>query len=175
MKSERAKVKGTCMDNRQRFAQFMPNDFDQFDCVKLSKFFYLLLVFILRGYIVWIMSVTNFNDRVGVIEWVYPDPLLFYTSLVSGFIGLFVLLIMSLRRPDAPVWVKKCWQHIRAFLAVALCFDWIVNLVAYFYDILYQLPVVIIHGLLVIIALFFLYSNKRLQINVEEFPEKLPD
>ncbi|GHF01808.1 DUF2919 family protein [Thalassotalea profundi] len=163
------------MNNRQRFARYMPNDFDQFDCVKISKFFYLFLVFILRGYIVWIMSVTNFNDRVGVIEWVYPDPILFYTSLLSGVVGLFVVLIMSLRRPDAQSWVKKCWQNIRAFLAVALCFDWIIILGAYFYGILYELPVIIIHGVFVMIAIVILYSNKRIQINIEEFPEKLPD
>ena len=53
------------MNNRQRFAQYMPNDFDQFDCVKISWLFYLFLVFILRGYIVWIMSVTNFNNKVS--------------------------------------------------------------------------------------------------------------
>lgn len=163
------------MNNRQRFAQYMPNDFDQFDCVKLSKYFYLLLVFILRGYLVWIMSVTNFNDRVGIIEWVYPDPLLFYTSLLSGIIGIFVLFIMSLRRPDASPWVKKCWRNIREFLAVALCFDWVINLGAYFYDILYEVPVIIAHGVFVVLALMILYSNKRLQINIEEFPEKLPD
>ncbi|XQW86372.1 DUF2919 family protein [Thalassotalea piscium] len=163
------------MNNKQRFAQYQPSDFDQFDCVKMSKYFYLLLTLILRGYIVWIMSVTNFNNKVGVIEWIYPDPLLFYISLLSGIIGLFVVLIMSMRRPDAPNWVKKCWRNIREFFVVALCFDWIVNVGAYFYDILYTLPLIILHGGLVIVALFFLYTNQRIQINIEEFPEKLPE
>ncbi|WP_345530678.1 DUF2919 family protein [Thalassotalea piscium] len=163
------------MNNKHRFAHYLPSDFDQFDCVKLSKIFYLLLLIILRGYIVWIMSITNFKDRVSVIEWVYPEPILFYTSLISGIIGLFVLLIISLRRPDAPNWIKKCWYNIRHFFAVALCFDWLVNLAAYFYDILYALPLIIIYGVFVVIALIVLYSNTRIKINVEEFPEKLPD
>ena len=163
------------MINKQQFSHYLPKDFDQFDCVKISPLFYLILLFVLRGYIVWLMSITNFKDRVGVIEWVYPDPLLFYTSLLSGAIGVIVLLVMSLRRPDAANWVKVCWRHIRTLLTIALCFDWLITVGAYFSDIIYQLSLVFIHGVIVMIAVVVLYSSQRININVNEFPEKLPE
>ncbi|MGB1199047.1 MAG: DUF2919 family protein [Thalassotalea sp.] len=163
------------MNNPHRFSQLSPNDFDQFDCVKMSKWFYLLLLILLRGYIVWLMSVTNFKDRVGVIEWAYPEPILFYTSLLSGVIGLFVLLIMSLRRPNAANWIKSCWRKIRVLLAFALCFDWLINVGAYYYGIIYQPQIILFHGLLVLLALILLFTNQRIKINIDEFPEKLPE
>ena len=53
-------------------------DFDKFDCVKLSKVFYLVLLFVLRGYLVWLISVTNMKDRVVTMQWIYPETRLFF-------------------------------------------------------------------------------------------------
>lgn len=68
------------------YRRYSVEDFDKFDCLKLSKLFYLVLLFVLRGYLVWLMSVTNMRDRVGLMQWLYPEMNLFLLSLFSGAI-----------------------------------------------------------------------------------------
>jgi hypothetical protein len=72
------------------------------------------------------------KDRVATMQWIYPETSLFFLSLISGGIGLFVVLIISLRRPDAPLWVIKVWPYCRTLMVVALLFDLIINSLGFF-------------------------------------------
>ena len=104
----------------KKYQEYSLEDFDKFDCLKLSKRFYLVLLFVLRGYLVWLMSVTNMKDRVATMQWIYPETNLFFLSLVSGILGLFVVVIISLRRPNSANWVKVIWPYSRSMLVVSV-------------------------------------------------------
>lgn len=157
------------------YQHYSVQDFDSYDCLKLSKRFYLALLFILRGYIVWLMSVTNMRDRVSIIQWVYPETSLFYLSLFSGAVGLFVLLIISLRRPDAHAWVRLCWRYTRVIIIVALLFDLITHIVGYLYWQLSSIPWLISQAIITTALIYMCYSSERLNLNLNEFPQKLPE
>lgn len=161
------------MDNR--YQEYSINDFDKFDCLKLSKRFYLVLLFVLRGYLVWLISVTNMKDRVATMQWIYPETSLFFLSLISGGIGLFVVLIISLRRPDAPLWVIKVWPHCRTLMVVALLFDLIINSLGFFYWQLTSITWLIGQAIIVVALIAYCYSSKRMHINLIEFPQNLPE
>ena len=163
------------MNNAQKYQRYSPEDFDKFDCLKLSKVIWLAIIFVLRAYIVWLMSVTNMKDRTSVIQWVYPDPSFFYLSLLSGVFALWALLLISLRRPDANAWVKKQWQYTRVILLFALLFDFSVNVVGYFYWHLYTPVWLLIYVLIFVVLSWQLINSVRVQINLDEFPEKLPE
>lgn len=159
----------------KKYQRYSVEDFDSYDCLKLSKRFYLVLLFILRGYIVWLMSVTNMRDRVSIISWIYPETSLFYLSLLSGAVGLFVVLIISLRRPEAANWVQAAWQHCRTIIIVALLFDLLTHMVAYFYWQLFSLTWVFIQIIISVALIVLCYSSERFKINLEEFPQKIPE
>ena len=142
-----------------RFAHYTPSDFDNYDCVKVSKVIYLILIFVLRGYLVWLMSVSNLRDKVGVIQWIYPEPSLFYLSLLSGSLGLFVLLILCLRKPEASDWVQHSWQYIRGILLTALVFDLMVNVFGHYYWQLQSSVWLFINISVVIAFCLFLHTN----------------
>jgi len=156
------------------YKNYSIKDFDSFDCLKLSKYFYLILLFVLRGYIIWLISVTNMRDRVGLMEWVYPEMNLFLLSLVSGTLGLFVVFLMSLRRPGAPAWVQRSWRHCRTFLVIALLFDLIINGLAVLYWQLLPLYWLIGQALIVSVLISLSYTSERLSLNLTEFPQNLP-
>lgn len=158
-----------------KFRHLSVSDFDKYDCVKISLLVYISLIFILRGYLIWLMSVTNMQDRVGIIQWVYPQTSLFYLNLLSGILGLFVLLVLSLRRPEAANWIVKIWPYTRYILIVALLFDMSVSIVGSWY--LEELSFFwhIIHALVTLMLITLLIKDKRLTINLSEFPEKLPE
>jgi hypothetical protein len=161
--------------NKHNYSGYSVQDFDNFDCLKMSKWVYLSLIFILRGYVVWLMSVTNMKDRVGIIQWIYPETSLFYLSLGSGVIGIFIVLVLSLRRPKAKSWVKVFWRHIKAILISALIFDLIICLIGFFYWHLLSLTWLITQAIIVGGLIIMLNISKKFTINIAEFPEPLPE
>lgn len=158
-----------------RYANYSVNDFDRFDCLRLSKIFYLLLTFVLRGYLVWIMSVTNMQDRAAIVQSLYPEPPLFYLSLLSGVFGLFLVLLMSLRKPGAANWVKVCWSYSRTIAVFALVFDLAINAIAYWFWQMQSLHWLFMQFIIVCLLITFCFTNQRYQINLTEFPETLSD
>ena len=149
-------------------------DFDKFECLKLSKRFYLVLIFVLRGYVVWLISVTNMKDRVATMQWIYPETSLFFLSLLSGSLGLFVIFVISQRRPNSAGWIKTVWPHCRTLLVLALLFDFIINLFAYLYWQMTPFPWIICQGVIALLLITLCYTSTRMQINLDEFPKILP-
>lgn len=156
------------------YANYLPKDFDNFDCLKLAPGIYLILLFVLRAYIVWIMSVTNMRDHVGIIQWIFPQTSLFYLNLASGVIGLYIVFVLSLRRPNAANWVRASWQKCHVLLVVALIFDLLVTVLGYFVWHLQSITWLLAHGGIVVIAIAYIMHSKRFAINLAEFPEELP-
>jgi hypothetical protein len=163
------------MQRKHEYAHYSLKDFNKYDCLKLSIGIYALLVFVCRGYIIWIMSISNMQNRTDTIALAFPDPKLFYLSLLSGAVGLFVILIISLRRPDTYNWVKFCWKHIRKFLLISLFFDLAVSMSGYFYFKLLSYDWLVIQTALTLLFTVFLYLNNRVRLNIQEFPEVLPE
>ena len=155
------------------YKQYSVNDFDNFDCLKLSKGIYWLLAFVMRGYVVWLASVTNLKDGASFVQFIFPDTILFYLSLVSGLVGLFVLLVLSQRKPGAPSWVERIWPKTRLLLISALLFDLTVNIAAYAVGSISSLNWLVCQCVIVIGFIWFCFRSKRLEINLTEFPQKV--
>jgi len=115
------------------------------------------------------------RDRVSIISWIYPETSLFYLSLISGAIGLFVVLIISLRRPGAARWVQLSWQHCRTILTIALLFDLLTHVIAYFFWQLFSLEWIIMQTIISIALISLCYTSERFKINLEEFPQQMPE
>lgn len=159
----------------KKYQQYSVEDFDNYDCLKLSKRFYLVLLFVLRGYIVWLMSVTNMRDRISIISWIYPETSLFYLSLLSGMVGLFVVLIISLRRPEASNWIQISWLHSRKLLIAALLFDLLTHCISFLYWELISIEWIIMQVIITMTLIFLCYNSDRFAINLTEFPQKIPE
>lgn len=156
-------------------SDFSPRDFDKYDCVKLSWLIYICLAYVLRGYVVWIMSVTNMQDRVGVIQSIYPEQSLFYLSLLSGSLGILLVFLLSMRRPDAGDWVKRLCRKLRILLIATMLFDLMINAIAYFKFEMISGVWLAVQALIVGTLAVLLMTSKRIAFNIEEFPEKLPE
>jgi hypothetical protein len=115
------------------------------------------------------------QDRVATMQWIYPETNLFFLSLISGVIGIFVVVIISLRRPNSANWVKVIWPYTRAMLVVALMFDFCINLIGFFYWQLTSISWLVCQGLIVFALIALCFTSKRMQINLIEFPEALPE
>ena len=152
------------------YKNYSVEDFDKYNCVKISISIYLVLLFVLRGYLVWIFSVTNMRDRVAIIQFIYPDTSLFFLSLFSGALGLVVLVLLSLRRPNAAPWVQKLWPYCRRIMVTALVFDLVVSILAYSYWQLFSITWLLIQMSIVISLIILSFKSQSLTINIREFP-----
>lgn len=157
--------------NKHQYANYSLKDFNKFDCLKLSIGIYAILTFVTRGYLVWIISISNINNQTDAIEMIFPEPEMFYLSLVSGVVGLFIILIICLRRPNASQWVRFCWQYLRAFLSVALIVDIVVSIIGCYYLSLLSPQWLLIQFIITLLFIVYLYTNNRVKLNIKEFPE----
>ena len=163
------------MTSVNKYAQFTTTDFDNFDCLKLSKGIWLLILFVLRAYLIWLLSVTNMNDRISVIQWIYPNPSFFYLSLFSGIFAFWAVILICLRRPNAGHWVRSQWKRIRLILLFSLIFDFSINFFSYFYWHFHTPIWLIANGAIIILFTWYLFTSNRVKINRDEFPESLPE
>ncbi len=115
------------------------------------------------------------RDRISIISWIYPETSLFYLSLISGTVGLFVLLMISLRRPEAANWIKLSWQHSRKFLIAALFFDLFTHAIVFFYWQLISVEWLIMQVIITVTLIVLCYNSERVTINLTEFPQKIPE
>ncbi len=115
------------------------------------------------------------QDKVGIMQWVFPEKEMFYLSLVSGSIGLFIALIISLRRPDAAEWVKWSWRQTRILLVFAMFFDLLISVLGFTLFQLLSMPWLMVQACLAVVASIYLFKNKKVAINLAEFPEKIPE
>ncbi len=115
------------------------------------------------------------RDRVVIIEFIYPDTSLFFLSLVSGSLGLIVVVLLSLRRPNAANWVIRLWPYCRVFMVVALVFDLAVSFIAYNYWQLLSINWLLIQAIIVSSLIILCVKSKSLRINLQEFPVVLKD
>jgi len=106
---------------------------------------------------------------------IFPQTSMFYLSLLSGVIGLFMLLIITLRKPGAPQWVKICWRHCRKMLLLVLCFDLMISFIGYFYWQIISLNLLLTYVIVTVVFVTFLYKSQKFRLNISEFPEKLPE
>ena len=159
----------------EQYRHLMPNDFDKYDCVKLSKWYFVCLAFMLRGYLIWVFSVSNFRDTASIISIIYPQPQIFYIHLITGIPAIMLLILLTMRRPNATGWVKQIWPHSRMILQLCLVFDLLMSFLGYWFIHRLNFEVMLAHTCLVIMLLVFIQRSKRITINLSEFPEPVPE
>ncbi len=161
--------------NKQLYAKYSVNDFDQYHCVTVSWWLYLSILWILRGYLVWIISVTNMQDHVAIISYLYPDVHQFYVALIAGAVGFIPAVALLLRKPNAARWVKQYWRKIKHWLISLIVIHTLMSLyLQWQWQILstqHEIGEIAISCLLILAIL----RSQRLTINSIEFPEKIDE
>ena len=98
-------------------------DFDLEGRVKVPIGYYLLLIYLLRGYVTWIFSLTYAQDRSLILSLVYPQHKLFITSLLLGIPAVIAFVLFTLKSQTAKPWFQFIWSKMRWFLAFAVVCD----------------------------------------------------
>lgn len=87
-------------------------DFDFEGRLKVPIGFYLILLYSLRGYFIWLMSISHRKEPGLIISLVYPDPKMFLATLLIGLPVLLVYILMLSKGRinksiEMPIWRKS--------------------------------------------------------------------
>lgn len=130
--------------------------------IKPPLFLYLILVFVARGWCIFIASLTQFNDRAGLVRLFYPEKSDFILALIAG-VGAVVLygLVIAERKRSWPILIPL-FQHSKVFLGLLLLVDGVFLLQRiihddYLFNIGYSLD-----GLFLFWSIIYVIKSKRL-------------
>lgn len=98
--------------------QYPIESYDKYLCLKLNDVLWLSLLFLLRPYVVILISVVNRADRAGVINMVYADKLALWWGLLAGVPAVLVIYAWSRKKPGASLFIRRLWHNGRLILAV---------------------------------------------------------
>ena len=103
-------------------------DFDFDGKVKIPLGFYFMLIYLLRGYITWVLSLTYREDTSLLLSLAYTESRFFYLALVTGLPAVLVQLLFSLKKQKTKSWYISLWLKSPWILAVALVADIILQI-----------------------------------------------
>lgn len=91
--------------------------------IKPPLMLYLMLVFLARGWCVFIASLTQASDRAGLVALVYPQKSDFLMALMAGAGALVVYGLIIAERKRGPWWIQPIFKYMKWLLLVLLCID----------------------------------------------------
>lgn len=77
---------------------------------------YLTLAYLLKGYVIWVMSLSYRQDPAALLNIFYPNRQDFYDTLIVGIPAIICAIIFSVRRVNMPKIIEWSWFKIRWFL-----------------------------------------------------------
>ena len=82
-----------------------------------------ILLFLMRGYAAWVVSLTFAQDRGRLLQFFYTTTEQFGIALLVGLPALFALIMVSQVKQVAPVWVRRGMRWLPILLGVGLLGD----------------------------------------------------
>lgn len=86
------------------------SSYNKYICLKMNATMWFILLFILKPYLIIIMSIANFRKPMNLIEMVYPERLTMALTALAAIPVGFLLYAWSRREPDASDTVKNIWH-----------------------------------------------------------------
>ncbi len=84
---------------------------------------WLIFLFLVRPYVVLVMSFANRNDRMELINLLYTDKVMMSLGAIAGIPAAFVVYAWMKREPNASDFVKNIWHRGRILLAISAVFN----------------------------------------------------
>jgi len=93
--------------------------YDKHGCLKIPLTLYLALAYLLKGYVIWIMSLSYRQDPAALLNIFYPNRNDFYDTLLVGIPAIICAIIFCFRHVNMPKIIEWSWFKIRWFLMLS--------------------------------------------------------
>ncbi|GIU11320.1 DUF2919 domain-containing protein [Shewanella morhuae] len=91
--------------------------------IKPPIFLYILLAYLARGWCIFIASLTQMNDRSGLVRIFYPEKSDFLLALAAGLGAVLIYLVVIAERRRSLQWLIPVFVHLKWGLWLLLMLD----------------------------------------------------
>ncbi len=91
--------------------------------IKPPIFLYLILIFLARGWCVFIASLTQFSDRSGLVRLFYPEKTDFLMALTAGVGAVIIYGLVIAERKRGPQLLRPVFNQVKYALWLLLIVD----------------------------------------------------
>lgn len=140
--------------------------------VKPPIMLYLLLVFIARGWCVFIASLTQASDRAALVTLFYPHKDDFLMALAAGAGALFIYAAVIAERKRKPAWVRHLFPYMKWLLLGLLIVDGallIQRILHSYYAYSWSMG---LDALFLFWSCLYLYKSKHLRLYFNDWQDK---
>jgi hypothetical protein len=137
--------------------------------IKPPIFLYFIILFLARGWCVFIASLTQFSDQSGLVRLFYPEKSDFILALIAGVGAVFVYGLVISERKRSPVFLQPIFKHLLPILWVLVILDGVILNQRLMHDffvfkISYALDVLVIFW-----SSLYLLKSKRLKYYTQDW------
>ncbi len=91
--------------------------------IKPPIYLYFILIFLARGWCIFIASLTQASDRAALVALFYPQKADFMMALAAGAGALLLYGFIIAERKRSPAWVRPMFNQFRWMLLLLLLVD----------------------------------------------------
>jgi len=147
--------------------------YDKYLCLKLNDVQWAILLFLLRPYVVTVLSLVNRQDRTGLIHMVYADTMALWWGILAGLPAFMVVYAWIKKKPGASSFARKLWHRGRELLAVSAISNVAIVFVPLWMGVVYQVHTAgWIQLALSIAVLVVLYSSSYIRDCFADYPKE---
>ncbi len=85
----------------------------------MNSTMWLILLFLLRPYVIFVLSVANRSNRMQLIDMIYTDKMMLSLGALVGVPAALLIYAWTRRAPGAPHFVKQIWKNGRHLIAIS--------------------------------------------------------
>lgn len=131
-----------------------------------------IILFLMRPYLVVILSVTSRKDKMGLIDMVYVDKLSLSLSAYAALPVVLLLYAFLKRSPGASNFIKRIWSNGQHLLAATSMLHIIILSAPLFLQKVTQLNAVIWAQLVIcMVIIVTVYRSRYIKDCFADFPE----
>lgn len=148
---------------------FSPDDFNQFNVLKIPFSFYLMLIYLNKYFLLVVLPSIGGGDLSAIAKWFRIDLLM----MTSCFPALAVLVVSLYRMPTHQKWAQAWWEKGGVLLIISSAMDLIILSSYVFLE-----KRILDTGLVTLLAInvgiiVYLLRSKYLKEMFREFPEEI--
>ncbi len=146
--------------------------YDKHLSLKVNGVMWLMFAFLLRPYVVGLMSVVNRRDQTQLINMVYSDHISMSLSAFSGIPVLLLVYAWVRRSPGASSLVKKIWGNGVILVAGSAVLNAAIILSPLLFETMRKISVYGWGQLFIcVVIIFTVYTNQYVRDCFADFPE----
>ena len=147
--------------------------YDKYICLDVSVGLWLVIAFLMRPYVIVVMSVANRRDPMGLIDVFYADRSHLALGALAAIPAVLLFIAWNKRKPGASASVRALWHRGRALLTASAVLNAVIAVLPLVHgraggiDYLGVVQLALCGWILV-----YLYDSERVRDTFADFPEE---